>query len=155
MAPVVYVVNASPLIVFQRIGQFGLLGALLTHAFAPSAVRYEVYGNKPMPEWIEERPLAQSLASRIVAARLGAGEREAIALALEIGADELVLDDLAARRLARSLEINLIGSVGLLLRAKARGLIPSVRPLLEAMQAKDFRISARVLERILCAAGEI
>jgi predicted nucleic acid-binding protein len=120
----------------------------------PAAVRREVYGLDPLPEWLEERRLAQPLASRIVGARLGAGEREAIALALEISADELVLDDLAARRLAHSLGISLIGSLGLLLRAKTRGLIPSVRPLLEAMQANGFRVAARVVEGMLRAAGE-
>jgi predicted nucleic acid-binding protein len=86
---------------------------------------------------------------------VGAGEREAIALALEMGAAELILDDLAARRLAQSLLLVVIGSAGLLLRAKERGLIPRVRPLMQAMQAVDFHISERVFTGILAAADEI
>jgi hypothetical protein len=98
--------------------------------------------------------LTQPLASQIVAARLGPGEREAIALALELGATELVLDDLSARRLAQSLHIVVIGSVGLLLRAKEKGLISEVRPLIQAMQDAEFHISDRVFDGVLAAAGE-
>lgn len=151
---VVRVVDSSPLIVFQRIGQLNLLRDLLEHVYIPIAVQCEVFGNDFAPDWIEGRALAQPLASQIVAARLGAGEREAIALALEMGAAELVLDDLAARRLAQSLQLVVIGSAGLLLRAKEHGLIQRVRPLMQAMQDVDFHISERVFAGILSAAGE-
>jgi hypothetical protein len=69
-------------------------------------------------------------------------------------ATELLIDDLAARRLAQSLGIPIIGSLGLLLRAKQRGLVVVVRPLLEAMQSNDFRISEDLFTGILVAAGE-
>jgi len=84
----------------------------------------------------------------------GAGEREAIALALEMQATELLIDDLAARRLAQSLGIPIIGSLGLLLRAKQRGLVSAVRPLLETMQTEEFRISDDLFSEILMAAEE-
>jgi predicted nucleic acid-binding protein len=90
----------------------------------------------------------------MAAMRLGPGEREAIALAVELGADEIILDDLSARRMATSLGIPVIGTLGLLLRAKKRGLIREVRPLVEALQSQGFRISERVLSGILAAAGE-
>jgi len=67
------VVNASPLIVYQRIGQFDLLRNILGHIYIPPAVRHEVFGDDPTPDWIEERLLMQPLASQIVAARLGPG----------------------------------------------------------------------------------
>jgi predicted nucleic acid-binding protein len=151
---VVRVVDSSPLIVFQRIGQLNLVRDLLEHVYIPIAVQREVFGNDLVPDWIEGRSLAQPLASQIVVARLGAGEREAIALALEMGAAELILDDLAARRLAQSLQLAVIGSAGLLLRAKEHGLIQRVRPLMQAMQDVDFHISERVFAGILAAAGE-
>jgi predicted nucleic acid-binding protein len=74
---------------------------------------------------------------------------------LELQATLLLMDDLPARRLAQSLNIPVIGSVGLLLRAKEKGIIPAVRPLMEAMQSEEFRISHRVFTTILSAAGEI
>jgi predicted nucleic acid-binding protein len=156
MTTFICVIDSSQLIVFQRIEQFDLLCALLRPVYIPPAVRREVFGAAdPLPEWIEERQLIQPLASQIVASRLGPGESEAIALALELRATELVLDDLAARRLAQSLHIAVIGSAGLLLRAKTKGLIPEVRPLMEAMQRAEFHISARVYAGILAAAGEV
>jgi predicted nucleic acid-binding protein len=147
--------NSSPLIVFQRIGQFSLLYDLLEQLYIPPAIRIEVFGSTPLPVWIKEQSLAQPLASQILAARIGAGEREAIALALELQADLLVIDDLAARRLAQSLKIKIIGSLGVLVRAKERGLISSVRTLMEAMQSEEFRISDGVFAGILAAAGEL
>jgi predicted nucleic acid-binding protein len=90
----------------------------------------------------------------MVSARLGKGEREAIALALELQATELIIDDLPARRLATSLGLPIIGTLGLLLRAKKKGVILAVRPLMEDLQARDFHISERLFEGILAAAGE-
>jgi len=69
-------------------------------------------------------------------------------------ATELLIDDLAARRLAQSLGIPIIGSLGLLLRAKQRGLVSAVRPLLETMQTEEFRISDDLFSEILMAAEE-
>lgn len=105
MADTLCVVNSSPLIVFERIGKFDLLHALMDRLYIPPAVRHEVFGSDPLPAWIEECSLTQLLASEILAARLGHGERKAIALALELKAALVVLDDLAARRVAQSLGI--------------------------------------------------
>ena len=148
------VTDSSALIVFQRIERLALLAEILGPVLVPGAVRREVFGRQQLPEWIEERPVGQPLASQIVSVRLGPGEREAIPLALEINARELVLDDLPARRLAQSLGLPVIGSVGLLLRAKRHGTVPAIRPLLEAMHAQGFRLSARLWAGILSVAGE-
>ncbi len=149
------VADSSPFIVFERVGQLDLLRALMDRVLIPTAVRREVFGAEVMPEWIEERSLTQPLASRIIASRLGAGEREAIALALEIRPTWLVIDDLAARRLAQSLGIAMVGSLGLLLIAKQKGLIPAVRSLMEAMESDEFHISEHLFAGILSAAGEV
>jgi hypothetical protein len=154
MAPKQYVVNSSPLIVFQRIGQLALLPELLDLVQIPPAVRREVFATVPLPGWVQEHKLTQPLAPRILAARLGPGEREAIALALEVRPAWLVIDDLAGRRIAQQLGIQVVGSLGLLLKAKDDGLIPAVRPLMEAMQRADFRISDTVFAGILAAAEE-
>jgi len=149
------VANSSPLIAFERIEALDLLRQVVGSALIPPAVREEVFGDRDVPPWLEERTLTQPLASRILAIRLGAGEREAIALALEARAAYVLLDDLAARRLAVSLGLMVRGTAGLLLQAKAMGLVPAVGPLLVALRAHEFRISDRVLARILAAAREI
>jgi predicted nucleic acid-binding protein len=85
---------------------------------------------------------------------LGAGEREAIALAVELNASEVLLDDLPARRLASHLGLPVLGTLGILLRAKARGLVPQVRPLLQMLHEQDFRMSEQLFDAIVAAAGE-
>lgn len=152
-APVVS--NSSPLIALERIEHLHLLPDLFEKVVIPSAVKLEVFGNRPLPEWAEEIAIKQALTPRMAAARLGPGEREAIALALELNAEELLLDDLAARRLATSLGVPMIGTLGLLLRAQQRGLVPQVKPLLEALRQHGFHISARMFEGILLAATEL
>jgi hypothetical protein len=148
------VTKSSPLIIYERVGQFQLLHHVLEHAFIiPPAVRHEVYGTAPLHTWLEEQPLSQPLASRIIAAQLGAGEREA--LALETQATYVVLDDLPARRVAQALIIAVIGSLGVLLQAKSVGYIDAIRPVIQAMQAADFRASEHVVAGVLAAAGEI
>jgi predicted nucleic acid-binding protein len=152
--PPVVVSDSSPLIAFERMGQLSLLTAMVGSLWVPPAVRYEVFGPDPLPTWVKERPLAQPLAPRMTASHLGPGEREAIALALEIGAAELLLDDLPARRLAVSLGVPVIGTVGLLLRAKKRNLIVEVRPLIDALHEQGFHTSERLLRGVLEAARE-
>lgn len=155
MSKTLVVSDSSPLIALERIGHLHLLPALFEKLVIPPAVRLEVFGNRPLPEWAEEKTIKQLLTPRMAAARLGPGEREAIALALELNAAELLLDDLAARRLAVALAVPMIGTLGLLLRAKQRGLIPHVKPLLEALQQHGFHISERLYKGILLAAAEI
>jgi len=148
------VCNSSPLIAFEQIGATDVLRKLVRTALIPTAVRREVYGGNDPPDWLHERQLAQPLPPRILAVRLGAGESEAIALALEVGADQILLDDLAARRLATSLGLEVIGTLGLLLQAKDRGLVPAVGPLITDLQAHDFRVAGALVAGILAAAGE-
>jgi uncharacterized protein len=155
MSQPLYVANSSPFIVFERVGKSSLLRDLLHQVFIPSAVRREVFGNDPLPTWILEQALEQPLASEILRAHLGSGEREAIALALEKPGAWLVVDDLAARRLAQSLGIPLIGSLGIILRAKELGKISAVKPILVAMQSDDFRIADQLYADLLKSAGEI
>ncbi len=151
----VWVGNSSPLIVFQQIEQLALLQRLVGKLLIPAAVRRELFRIDPLPDWIEERILSQPLAPQLIAARIGPGEREAIALALEVKANWLIIDDLAGRRLAPSLGIKVIGSAGLFLKAKAEGLVTHIRPLLNAMQSYDFYIAEHVVEEILKAADEL
>ena len=148
------VADASPLIAFQQIGQLPLLQALFTTLLIPPAVTKEIAPGVPSQPWIIERSLTQPIAPLVQGARLGAGETEAISLALELHADHLLVDDKAARRLAEGLGLNVIGTLGVLLAAKRKGLISAVRPQVEALLANNFRISPQLVARALAAVGE-
>jgi predicted nucleic acid-binding protein len=87
--------------------------------------------------------------------RLGAGEWEALALAIELKADWIILDDLPARRSAQAAGLNVIGTLGTLVTAKRTGLLKLIRPELDALLRTSFFLSPRLYDEVLQAAGEI
>lgn len=120
----------------------------------PPAVRREVFTGVELLPWLHERPISQPFIPELLAPRLGPGEREAIALALELRPSFVLLDDLPARRAAEELGLTVLGTVGLLLLAKERALVPSVQSLLDELIALDFRVSPRLYRAALVRAGE-
>ena len=86
---------------------------------------------------------------------LDRGESEAIALALELNAEELLIDERLGRREAARLGISMTGVLGVLLIAKRRGLIPTVRPVMdELITVAKFRVSRQLYADVLTAANE-
>jgi len=86
---------------------------------------------------------------------LDAGETEALALALQIRADAVLLDEAAARNAAVQLHLAFIGIAGILLRAKAQCLIPAVRPVLERLRTDaNFWLTVAFEANVLRLAGE-
>ena len=86
--------NSSPLIALSRIGRIELLPGLLREVWIPPAVEREVFDGSATPDWIRVTPLTTKLPPGLASVTLGAGEIEAIALATEVGAMWLILDDL-------------------------------------------------------------
>jgi len=75
-------------------------------------------------------------------------------LGKELNADWLILDDERARNSAQSAEFHIIGLGGILLLAKQLGFIPAVKPLLDQLESKNFRLGIRVRKEILKKANE-
>lgn len=84
-----------------------------------------------------------------------AGEASIIALALELEHCVLSLDDLKARKAAKSLGLRVTGTLGLLYKGKTAGLVPSIRDLLLQLKEVDFRISEAIETEVLRMAGEM
>jgi predicted nucleic acid-binding protein len=88
--------------------------------------------------------------------RLDAGESEALALALSIQADAVLLDETAARDCAATLGLSVIGTLGLLVQAKQKGLLTEVAPYLRRLLVEGcFRASPALVRATLERAGEM
>lgn len=150
-----FVSDASPLIALAQIDRLQLIERLFVQVVVPPAVAREITPTLPHPPaWIVERPLSLPLDPAIVRASLDPGESEAISLALERAAPGVVLDDRRARRLAHRLGLHVVGTLGVLLLAKRRRLIPALRPEIEALDRVRFHFGADVARSVLLDAGE-
>ncbi|MBE9155582.1 DUF3368 domain-containing protein [Nodosilinea sp. LEGE 06152] len=88
--------------------------------------------------------------------QLDLGETHAIALALQLKADDLLMNERRGRQVAHDLELSVIGIFGIIVLAKKKALIPSVRRLMDTLvEQAGFRISHRLYQRILRFADEI
>lgn len=86
---------------------------------------------------------------------LGKGEASAIALAVEIKDCTVILDDLKARNIAEKLKLDITGRLGLIIKAKNKNIIPSIKPYLQKLKITDFRLSSILEEFALRESGEI
>ncbi|MFA4646625.1 DUF3368 domain-containing protein [Pyrococcus kukulkanii] len=148
----IVVSNTSPLIGLSNIRHLDILRKLFEEIIIPPAVAEE-FGEK-LPSWVIVRPVSDEKFVKVLSYSLGKGEAEAIALALELNADIIILDDLKARKFAEDLGLNIIGTAGVILLAKKRGIIKQVFPVLKELREKGFWISDAIIRRIMKSAGE-
>jgi len=122
------VLNISPIIFLSKINSLHLLADCVDEIYAPQAVIEELR-DYTSPTFIKARSLSAIGAAYVQGAlgQLHQGELEAIVLAQELSADFVVLDDLLARRKAQRLEINVIGTLGLMFLIEKRGLLTAER----------------------------
>jgi len=100
------------------------------------------------------RKTVLNIHSSIAAWDLGQGESEVLTLALEKPRTGVVLDDLQARKCAELFEIPLIGTLGLVVLAKRKGLITLAKPFIERLVAIGLYINSAIITRILVGVGE-
>lgn len=157
----IVVCDASPLIALLAVDRIDLLERLFGSVIIPPAVCEEVFGSTegrqqlPCPAFVTVAVLAADTPARFLKMNLHAGESEAISLALERNSDLIVLDDKMARETAERLGLRVVGTLGLLMLAKERGLIPAIRSLMiQLMERISFRISPSVLNKALSLLNE-
>lgn len=145
------VTDSTALISLDRIGRLDLLPTVYPEVMAPPAV-VEEFGRRP--DWLAVRSPQDADAAWAARAHLDAGEAEAIALALERPGSAVLLDEQRGRAYAAALGVHVVGTFGTLIRAKREGLIPEVRPLLDALMEAEFYASSALYHRTLVLAGE-
>lgn len=157
------VVDASPLIVLFKSGLADLLPGLFAQVIVPMPVRHEVLVPGQVDaattglagaRWttsVEDLPIPPTIA----AWDLGAGESSVLAYALNQHGVWAMLDDRAARSCARTLQIRTLGTVGLIVLAKRRGLIPSARKALANVTDAGCWLAPDVVRAALIEAAEV
>jgi predicted nucleic acid-binding protein len=161
---VIIVADNTVLLNLAFLGQEGLLSAQFDSVHVPEAVAREFkrlaatsgrFAGMPFPATCQITPV-KGMPDQIASnPRLDPGESEALALALSIKAHAVLLDEVAARDCASSLGMPVIGTLGLLVRAKQDGLISLVAPLLRRLLVEArFRASPALVHATLKRAGE-
>jgi uncharacterized protein len=159
--------DASVLISLGAAGCLALLKDFYQTVLVPNAVWQEIAGSPlPLPGtteamqarqegWLRvETPRNRALVSSLCAS-LDIGEAEAIALASELGAALLLIDESDGRAAARNLGLAITGTLGILLRAKVCGRLSALKPVLDQLiRDQNFRLSRPLYEQVLLQVGE-
>lgn len=153
--------DATPVIAFSRIGKLKLLQQIVDEIIIPEAVYKELTEYKKADvksikqcKWIKVGEVKSKKDVELLLPSLDRGEAEVIILAKDLKADLVIIDELSARKVAMVMNLPLIGTVGLLMTAKKRGLINGVKPLLDEMIGKGIRYGERFCGKVLRAVGE-
>jgi predicted nucleic acid-binding protein len=154
------VVNASPFIHLARIGRLALLRAAGDPVWMPDVVEREIRAHEAdaavqaldATSWLKKARAA--LMPEILAWDLGPGESSVLSWAHEHPGTVAVLDDLAARRCASAFGIPLRGTLGLVLVARRRGVIPSARAVAMELRESGLYLSEQVWKQALALVDE-
>lgn len=157
--------NTSPLMNLAVAGQMTLLEKLYGKVIIPEAVRNELshmaaqeagMQNPSNFPWLETRQVKNQFSVNILTVELDLGEAEVIALAMEMKAERVLLDERRARNVARRAGLNVMGLLGVFMEAKHKKMIDEVKPILDGMMQKaGFRVGKELYTRVLKEAGEL
>ena len=156
------VVNSSPLIFLSNGGLLELLQLAGSEVVVPMAVAIEIQRRGQTDttvQAIERTPWltvveTPQVADEILNWDLGEGESAVLVWASAHPGTEVIVDDPAARRCAIALNIPIRGTLGLVLTAKQKGVIPAARSVLEKLRQSGMYLSDRILNRALSLVGE-
>ena len=146
------IADSSCLILLDKIEELELLKKLFGKVIITSIIAEE-FGN-PLPEWISIKNAENKNYQNILELSVDRGEASAIALAVEQSDCLLILDDQKARRLAAELNLKYTGTIALLVEAKSKGYITSVRPIINKIRKTNFHLTPELEKKILKSAGE-
>ena len=157
------VCNAGPLIALAGVAQLPLLRALYRHILVPEPVIEEIVRSGAgragaieigSAQWLEVVPPSPE-PDALLAAELGTGESAVLRVAARLRAPLVLIDERRARRIATQVYgLKVRGTAGVLVEAKRTGLVPAIRPVLEAMVQRGYYLSGHLVETACHAAGE-
>jgi hypothetical protein len=157
--------NTSPIFYLSTIGQLDLLRQLYQEILLPTAVFDEItnVGNTdvsakvvPNLSWIKTQAVTNQAFVSVLRAELDPGEAEAIALAVELKVNRVLMDERLGRGVAIQVGLQVTGVLGILTAAKRNNLIREVKPLLDSLiEQAGFWIDAGLYAEVLQTVGEL
>jgi predicted nucleic acid-binding protein len=160
------ITNSTPIIGLSIISKLDLLNALFDTIYVPQAVYNEIvhqgsrkYGKDELKEAVEADKILlyevkDSQMVNKMYGKLHEGELETIIGAKELELRFVLIDERAARNLAKVFLLRPIGTLGILLLAKKEGKIDKIQPLLDTLLEHDFYISKKLYQQVLKSANE-
>ncbi|WP_414550297.1 DUF3368 domain-containing protein [Anabaena sp. CCY 0017] len=159
----IIVCNTSPISNLAAIRQLALLQQLYGKIIIPPRVYQEIIDSGitdpgtlavQSVDWIHILPVTNFDLLQTLKVNLDPGEAEAIALAVELKADRLIIDERRGRNEAVKIGLRVTGLLGILLAAKQQGFVLEVRPILDDLIANGFWIREQLYAEVLLLAGE-
>ena len=169
----IHVSDSTSLIVLSKIGKLHILQKLFHQIHVPRAVFQEVTEGRPgrldpklregthaiqSAHWIKVRDVADRSLVDLCRTTLDLGESESIALAKELDAELLIIDERKGRAMAEKLKIRFTGTLGVIVKAKQTGILSEVESTLMQVTSLQgvggFHVSSDVIATVLKLAGE-
>jgi len=150
--PKAIISDTSCFIILTNIGELELLQKVYGQIVTTPEIVAEF--GELLPEWVEIAEVKDKYRQTILELQIDKGESSAIALALETPDSVVILDDYKARKIAERLGVTFTGTIGVIIKTKLNGVIPSVKPIIEKIKQTDFRLSAEIESQALKEADE-
>jgi predicted nucleic acid-binding protein len=146
------IADSSCIILLDKIEELALLKKLFGEVIITSTIAEE-FGS-PLPDWILIKDAENKKYQSILELSVDKGEASAIALAVEQTDSLLILDDQKARKLAAELKLKYTGTLALLVEAKLKGHLTSLRPIINKIRKTNFHLTPELEKKIIKSAGE-
>ena len=140
--PKTIISDTSCFIILSNIGELDLLHKVYGQIITTIEIATE-FGEQ-LPYWVSIHPVADKYRQQLLEMQIDKGESSAIALALETPDCTIILDDFKARKIANQLGLQITGTIGVIVRAKLKGIITSIKPILQKIKETDFRFSMEI-----------
>ena len=144
--------DTSCFIILSNIGELEILHKVYGSILTTEDIAIEF--GEPLPNWVNVVNVSDKYRQQILEMQIDKGESSAIALALETPDSTIILDDYKARKIAAQLGINYTGTIGVIIKAKLNGVIPSIKPILEKIKQTNFHLTVEIEMKALKEAKE-
>ena len=146
------IVDTSCLIILTKINELNLLKHLYSKVIITKEIANE-FGSE-LPDWVTVYPIERNNIKLLFESKIDRGEASAIRLALTMPNSTIIMDDLKGRTFAKQFKINVTGTIGVIIAARNKNIILSIKPILNKIKATNFFISKEIEEEALLLAKE-